>query len=75
MEPTKEQLEQEFIDSEERTSEHLRTPAEIRAQRLATCSSCEFKTTIFGLDACGDCNCLLGFKIPIISANCPKGKW
>lgn len=73
--PTPEQLQQEFIDSEERTSEHLRTPAEVRQQRAEICATCESKTTMFTLDACGECNCLLGFRIPILSVSCPKGKW
>ena len=73
--PTPEQLQQEFVDAEERTSEVLRTPAEIRQERTSICSSCEFKTTMFTLDACGECNCLLGFKIPLSTSTCPKGKW
>ena len=74
-EPTPEQLQQEFIESEGRTSENLRTPSQIRQDRTNICSSCEFKTIMFTLDACGECNCLLGFKIPLLTSTCPKGKW
>ena len=73
--PTKEQLEQGFIESEQRTSEHLRATQEIRQQRADICATCEFKTTMFGLPACSECNCVLGFKIYITSVTCPKGKW
>jgi hypothetical protein len=75
MEPTKEQLEQEIIDSEVRTSEHLRASAETKAARLAICATCPSKTTMFGVDACSECNCVLGFKVSITSVTCPKGKW
>jgi len=74
-EPTPEQLQQEFIDSEKRTSEHLRASQEVRQSRASICSTCEFKTKLFTLDACGECNCLLGFKLFIITSECPKGKW
>ena len=73
--PTPEQLQQEFIDSEERTSEHLRTPLKTKEERLIICSSCEFKGEMFGLASCNECNCLLGFKIPLLTSTCPKGKW
>jgi hypothetical protein len=75
MEPTQQQIEQEIIDSETRTSEHLRASAEIKAARLAICATCPSKTTMFGLDACSECNCVLGFKVSITSVTCPKGKW
>jgi len=73
--PTPEQLQQEFIDSEQRTSENLRASQEVRQQRAAICNTCEFKTTMFMLDACGECNCLLGFKLFVTTSTCPKGKW
>jgi hypothetical protein len=73
--PTPEQLQQEFVESEERTSEHLRATQEVRQQRADICATCEFKTTMFTLDACSECNCLLGFKIFLTTADCPKGKW
>lgn len=74
-EPTQEQLQREFADAEERTSEHLRTPFEIKEERLSICSGCESKGMLFGLSACNECNCLLGFKIPLLTSTCPKGKW
>jgi hypothetical protein len=54
MEPTQQQIKQEIIDSEDRTSEHLRASAETKAARLAICATCPSKTTMFGLDACVD---------------------
>lgn len=73
--PSPEQLQKEFVESEKRTSEHLRATQEIRQQRAGICATCEFKTTMFTLDACGDCNCLLGFKLFLTTTTCPKGKW
>ena len=75
MEPTQEQIEQEIIESEARTSEYLRAPAETRAERLAICATCPSKTTMFNLDACQDCGCVLGFKVYLTTATCPKGNW
>jgi hypothetical protein len=75
MGPTQQQIEQEIIDSEARTSEHLRASAETKAARLAICATCPSKTTMFGLDACSECNCVLGFKVSITSVTCPKGNW
>lgn len=73
--PTPEQLEREAKESEERTSEQLRTPQEERVRRKSICEGCEAKTSLFALDACSECNCLLLFKIPVITSTCPKGKW
>jgi hypothetical protein len=75
IDPTPEQLQQEFVESEERTSEDLRTTQEVRQQRADICANCEFKTTMFTLDACSECNCLLGFKLFLSTTDCPKGKW
>ena len=47
MGPTQEQIEQEIVESEARTSEHLRSSAETRAERLAICATCPSKTTMF----------------------------
>jgi hypothetical protein len=74
-EPTKEQLEQEIIDSEARTSEHLRASAEQKATRLSICEGCESRVIMFGMDACSECNCILGFKVQLNTSTCPKGKW
>lgn len=74
-EPTPEQLQQEFVESEERTSENLRATQEVRQQRAEICATCDAKTTMFTLDACGECNCLLGFKLFLATTDCPKGKW
>lgn len=73
--PTTEQIQQEIIDSEARTSEQLRASAETRAARLAICATCPSKTTMFGLDACEDCGCVLGFKVYLTTVTCPKGNW
>lgn len=75
IEPTPEQLQKEFVESEGRTSENLRATQEVRQQRADICATCEFKTTMFTLDACGECNCLLGFKLFLATTDCPKGKW
>lgn len=73
--PTPEQLQQEFVESEQRTSEDLRATQEVRQHRNNICATCEFKTTMFTLDACSECNCVLGFKVYLTTATCPKGKW
>lgn len=75
IEPTKEQLEQEIIDSENRTSVELRASKEQREARLALCNTCPSKTIMFGMDACKECNCVLGFKVQLNTATCPKGNW
>lgn len=75
MNPSPEQLLKEFEEAEQRTSEHLRTPAELKEHRLSICTGCEAKGEMFGLSTCTECNCLLGFKIPLVSSTCPRGKW
>ena len=73
--PTKEQLEQEIAASEQRTSLELRATKEQQAERLAICQTCPSKTIMFGMDACNECNCILGFKVQLNTATCPKGNW
>ena len=75
MEPTQQQIEQEIIESEARTSEHLRASSETKAARLAICATCPSKTTMFNLDACQECGCVLGFKVYLTTVTCPKGNW
>jgi hypothetical protein len=75
MEPTQQQIEQEIIESEARTSEYLCVTPEVKASRLAICATCPAKTTMFGLDACEDCGCVLGFKVYLTTATCPRGNW
>ena len=74
-EPTKEQLEKEIAESEERTSVELRASKEVQSNRLAICQTCPSKSTMFGMDACNECNCILGFKVQITTSTCPKGNW
>lgn len=74
-EPTKEQIEQEIADSENRTSLDLRATKEQQGQRLAICKTCPSKSIMFGMDACKECNCILGFKVQLNTSTCPKGKW
>ena len=72
---TKEQLEQEMVDAEERTSVQLRASPEVRTTRYAACSACPAKETMFGLDSCAECKCVIGLKVFVIAATCPRGKW
>lgn len=73
--PTPEQLEREAAESDQRTSEQLRATQEERARRKGICAGCEAKTTLYGLDACRECNCVLLFKVQVTTSTCPKGKW
>ena len=74
-EPTKEQIEQEIIDSEARTSVELLSTTKQKESRLSICQTCPSKTIMFGMDACSECNCVLGFKVQLNTATCPKGNW
>lgn len=50
--------------------------AELAAERIEICNSCEFKTTTLGINRCSVCGCALKAKVfsPVKGA-CPKGKW
>lgn len=75
IEPTKEQIEQEIIDSEARTSVELLATKEQKESRLSICQTCPAKTIMFGMDACNECNCVLGFKVQLNTSTCPRGNW
>ena len=74
--PTKEQLDQEIVDSYERTSEHLRSNQQLQQERLAVCNNCPAKTTLYEyFDGCSECNCILKVRVQVRTATCPLGKW
>jgi len=74
--PTKEQLEQEIVDSYNRTSEYLRSDANLQQERLAVCRGCQYKTTIYEhFDGCSQCNCILEMRVQVNTTKCPVGKW
>lgn len=74
-------------DSDVRTffrDANLVEPDPVIADRYLICSECpvlkeEFK--LFGVTikdmepTCGECGCDLNLKIPMLSMNCPLGKW
>ena len=74
-EPTKEQIEKEIVDSESRTSQELIASKELKESRLSICKTCPSKSIMFGMDACNECNCILGFKVQLNTSTCPKGNW
>lgn len=74
-EPTKEQIEQEIAASEQRTSLELRASKDVQSNRISICQTCPSKSMMFGMDSCNECNCILGFKVQLITATCPKGNW
>lgn len=43
--------------------------------RHIICSSCEYKTSILGLEQCGKCGCVLNVKLRLKNTFCPIGKW
>lgn len=46
--------------------------SETRKQRMDTCNSCEYLTTIAG---CSKCNCFMPAKVWLNFVNCPIRKW
>ena len=52
---------------------HHVVPDDVKAERFATCKSCEhfFQPTA----TCKKCGCFMAVKTSIIHAECPVGKW
>jgi hypothetical protein len=55
----------------------MQAPAEVSAERLATCRACEFHGTGYaiGLEICKACGCPLLSKTKFQQSTCPQGKW
>lgn len=52
-------------------------PAELTAQRLATCRACEHRgvVPVVATEFCKACGCPLANKTKFLQSTCPKGKW
>ena len=55
-------------------SEYKALPEE-RIRRIDICSQCDFKKTIFNIDYCEDCYCIIKLKANSEHQRCPYGKW
>ena len=42
------------------------------AQRMDVCQQCD---KLSSLGICGECGCVMAFKVTVKTAACPKSKW